>query len=438
MAVGALARAAAQARVPVFPIVGSGAARSVQDLRLRRELELVSTPRHATVLLVAGRVPRSLSRPLAQLHDQVPHPRASVRWTGSPSGPDDVVSAAVPRVGADGDVVTTIVSRHRALLSGDLPSEEDMLPAEPPNPWRGVGPHGQGGEGMMGGTPYGRPMPMAADDRDGLMLDQLSVRVGPFLPMLPPGLALDVRLQGDVVQRASPVNAFRDDGEAPAGGRLDPAGAFERALSEPVAVADVEVARARHHLRWLAHALVVHGLPALAARVLRLTLSVGPGQAAAVARLRRALARAGALGWAGAGVGRIEPAELGGQRLGPVARAAGIRVDARRDDPSYAGLGFELITHSGGDARGRLDQRLAEAEQALRLAARARVEGRLTEPGRVEGPRGARFEGRTPTGALVDLLPALLEGLEWGQAVTAVTSLDLDMQEAAPTPAEAR
>ncbi|MBW3601133.1 MAG: hypothetical protein KY434_00330, partial [Actinobacteria bacterium] len=113
-------------------------------------------------------------------------------------------------------------------------------------------------------------------------------------------------------------------------------------------------------------------------------------------------------------------------------------ADARRDDPSYAGLGFETVTHSGGDARARLDQRLAEADQALRLAARARARGRLTEPDRVEGPRGGRVGDRTPSGVLVDLLPGLLEGLEWGQAVTTITSLDLDMREAAPTPAEAR
>ncbi|MDP8977621.1 MAG: hypothetical protein M3N17_03415, partial [Actinomycetota bacterium] len=114
----------------------------------------------------------------------------------------------------------------------------------------------------------------------------------------------------------------------------------------------------------------------------------------------------------------------------------GIDADARRDDPSYRGIGFEPITHAGGDARARLRQRLAEAEQALRLAARARGEERLTVPGRVEGPRGGRDGGRTPTGVLVDLLPGLLEGLEWSQAVTVLTSLDLDMREAAPTPAE--
>ncbi|MDP8976992.1 MAG: hypothetical protein M3N17_00105, partial [Actinomycetota bacterium] len=262
MAVGLLSRAAGGARVPVFAAVGAGAARAVQDLRLRPELELVATPRHATVLLVAGRVPPSLGRALAQVHDQVPHPRATVRWADPASGPDDAAPPAATEVRADGDVVATIVSCHRGLLSGDRASEEGILPAEPPNEWRGVGPHGQGGEGMMGGTPYGRPMPMTADDRDGLALDQLSLRVGPFLPVLPPGLALDVQLQGDVVQGATPVNAFGDDDQAGAGG-LDPAGAFERASPEPVAVADVEVARARHHLRWLADALVVHGLPAL-------------------------------------------------------------------------------------------------------------------------------------------------------------------------------
>ena len=52
----------------------------------------------------------------------------------------------------------------------------------------------------MGGTPYGRPMAMTGEDvRDGLMLDRYTATIGPFAPMLPPGLALEVTLQGDVI-----------------------------------------------------------------------------------------------------------------------------------------------------------------------------------------------------------------------------------------------
>ena len=55
----------------------------------------------------------------------------------------------------------------------------------------------------MGGKPYGRPMPMTGEDeRDGLALDVYRARFGPFLPMLPPGLQLELALQGDVIQSA--------------------------------------------------------------------------------------------------------------------------------------------------------------------------------------------------------------------------------------------
>lgn len=56
---------------------------------------------------------------------------------------------------------------------------------------------------MMGGTPYGRPMAMTDEDvRDGLALDRLRFTVGPFFPHFPPGLVLELGLQGDVIQEA--------------------------------------------------------------------------------------------------------------------------------------------------------------------------------------------------------------------------------------------
>src|SRR3546814_12868181 len=86
------------------------------------------------------------------------------------------------------------------LIIGGRPSEPAALTDVEPAVWRGVGPYGQGGTGMTGGVPYGRPLPGWAEDRDGLKHDQLQLRLGPAYPGLPPGLVLDLPLQGDIPQ----------------------------------------------------------------------------------------------------------------------------------------------------------------------------------------------------------------------------------------------
>ena len=271
--------------VPVFAAVGTGAWGPVQELRGRAEVRLVPTPRHASVLLVAGRVPEAHVEALDRVHDQVPHPRVSVRWSsGSKHRTGDVA------VDGDADaVVETIVRSHFDLAGGVVRSSPDRLPDEEPNEWRGVGPHGQGGEGMMGGTPYGRPMAMTGDDRDGLALDQLHVRFGPFLEAIPPGVTLRTTVQGDVLQSVEPELA------APS---ADVDGG-------PVETSEVTAARAG--LRWLAHGLHLHGLDALAARSARLATRVGAGDdvAGEFKRLRRSVVRSGLL-WSIGGVGGID------------------------------------------------------------------------------------------------------------------------------------
>ena len=110
-------------------------------------------------------------------------------------------------VAVDADPVPRIAALAGELFTGGRPSETHRLADRPPHPWRGLGDHGQGGAGMMGGTPYGRPMAMTGDDlRDGLALDRLAFTVGPFFPHLPPGLVLRLVLQGDVVQEAEVVS----------------------------------------------------------------------------------------------------------------------------------------------------------------------------------------------------------------------------------------
>ncbi|UMA67374.1 hypothetical protein LVO79_21205 (plasmid) [Roseivivax marinus] len=181
MAMSLLSRLAAGAAAPVFPVIGAGVLPQVERLFSSPTLRRVGSPREAAILLVAGEIPESAREALDRVHDQVPHPRTTETWDGASPVEDRLTEA------------------WRALCAGGE-TEPDRRPDTPPNEWKGKGDHGHGGEGMMGGVPYGRPMAMPGEDvRDGLQLDRYSARVGPFAPMLPPGLVLEVVLQGDVI-----------------------------------------------------------------------------------------------------------------------------------------------------------------------------------------------------------------------------------------------
>lgn len=322
--------------VPVFAVAGAGAWGPVQELRGRRELSLVSTPRHAAVLLVAGAIPADHREALDRVHDQLPHPRAAVGWETTSA--DHVVSVNVD--GHDDDVVAAIVDAHRAVMADRRTTAGDRLPDTEPNEWRGVGPFGQGGEGMMGGTPYGRPMAMTGDDRDGLTLDRLQLRLGPFLQWLPAGVVLDVTLQGEILQTVHPVLAAPDPGTDIASLETGP------------------VTATRRGLRWLALGLHVHGLDALAARAARVaTASVDdPGSLAReFGRLRRSIQRSGLL-WSIRGIGGIDglgdAADRWRHRLSGIADALG--SDAPVDDPAlhlaWDALGEALVGSTVTDA----------------------------------------------------------------------------------------
>ncbi len=421
---GAVGRVAARAPVPVFAVAGIGAQAQVQDLLLEPRLHLVGSPAAANVLLIAGSVPAHLAAEFARLHDGLSRPRVPLWWSLGAS-----VAPPLPLMGEVHEIdpsalVDAIVHTHRDLLLGELPSSPPTLPDEDPAPWRGVGPFGQGGTGMTGGVPYGRPMAEVAPDRDGLRLDQLAVRIGPFFARFPTGLVLEVRLQGDVVQQVEVV--VTPEGETAI--EVDVRTPFREALDAPVPVSVLELERARSHLRSIASALVAHQLSSLARRVLRFANQVHPDQSEEVERLRRLLRRSQVLGWATRGVGTIPSAQLEGTATGPVARASGVDQDERAADPAYVGLGFEPIVHDGGDARSRIAQRLGEAGQALQLAGRAG--DRRHEPeAPLESPQGRLAVGDLPAQRLLPLLPALLEGMEWGDAVSTVVSLDLDTDE---------
>lgn len=138
----------------------------------------------------------------------------------------------------------------------------------------------------MGGTPYGRPMPMPpTEGRDGLALDRLSLRLGPFLAGLPAGVALDVGLQGDVLTEVEIRPVPADD-------------ALVGVPAEDAAPATVR--DARHRLTAIADLCAMAGLDALARRAARVAVTPTPR---AVDELRRRLDRRWGLRAATDGVG---------------------------------------------------------------------------------------------------------------------------------------
>lgn len=420
-----LERLASRGAIPVFAVAGIGTREVVGDLHLDPRIRLVDTPRAADVLIVAGAVPPGAHDALAQVHDALSHPRSTVWWRlGAPADarPDLPDLATVE----DDDVVDAVVVLSDDLLARRRTSAPPVLPDEDPEPWRGVGPYGQGGKGMTGGVPYGRPMAERADDRDGLKLDQLEIRLGPFFPRLPAGLVLDLEVQGDIIQQAA-CGQVVTDGVRHGGSRGD-LDVFVRALDERVPVAELEVARARSHLRWISDGLLAHELPAIAERTLRLARTIGAGDGAEVRRLAHRLRRTGVLSWSTRDVGVLNAADLEGLAAGPAARAAGLSEDARSDDDVYRALGFAPVTDPAGDAAARWRVRLREAAASLDLAARA---GDATAGGNgvVEGPRGALRAGSAPFARLRPLVDQLLVGSEWGDAITGLVSLDLDLDE---------
>lgn len=415
-----LRSAAARAQVPFFLARGLGAAGADARLRASTRLTILDSPRAATVLVVAGHVPTGLAEPLARVHDQMAHPRATVWWTGDATtgAPAGWTQAAM--VGPEGDIEEAVVDAHRALLTGARPSDTPLLADVDPAPWRGVGPYGHGGKGMTGGLPYGRPMAGRGDDRrDGLSLDVVKVPVGPFLPHLPAGLTLEVTFAGDVVHDITMVAP-----PGPGGGGLgvplpdNSARPFLVAADRAVPIAELELARARHHLRWLARLLHLHGLNAMARRIAS-TAVVVPDDPSELLALARRLERPWVLGRVTAGIGVIAGSDAAAWG-GPIARAAGVAADARSRSTSYGALGFAPVVHAAGDNRDRWRQRLAEAVQAVELAGRAGTA--VVEPGEPIEPPAA-----PPPADASERLAAVLLGVEWGDAVAIIASVDPDM-----------
>lgn len=196
----------------------------------RRGWRSAASPADADALMICGRPPAAHTDAVEQTWDQLAGPRARLDLTDATTAAVIVAMERIVQQLLD-DPAQRADARTRPAFAGDSSkpqgahSQEHELDA-PDTEDAGTGhhvhpgstqhvagdnrePHGEMDHGQMdhGGMdmtgPGGIPLATGGPDRDGLEMDVLHLRLGPVLSCWPPGLVLNVALQGDVVTEAS-------------------------------------------------------------------------------------------------------------------------------------------------------------------------------------------------------------------------------------------
>ena len=173
-----LARAAtARPRVHLVEAPGGSPVRwAVEDALEARGWRRTPSPAAADALVVAGRLPDDLRDAADLLWSQLPGPRVRrhVEALAEVDGALDTLPAALRERAAHRDDAR---ERGGDEVSRFLPDDAE--------------------DGHM--SPGGVPLAEGAEDRDGLEMDVLHVRLGPILPRWPGGFVLCCELHGDVI-----------------------------------------------------------------------------------------------------------------------------------------------------------------------------------------------------------------------------------------------
>lgn len=244
--------AAARPHVLLVEVPGGTRVRLAVEGELRqRGWPAAASPADADVLVVAGPLGPRLWPLADRVWQQVPAPRARLHLL-EPRTVPAALDDARGELADGGGPLTTICSPVKESEHGDAHSAQHDLDGHGGQHDQGMDAHG--GQHDMG-MPGGLPMADRVADRDGLMLDQLHVPLGPLLPDWPAGLVIHTTLQGDVVQAAR-AEVMRADGA------LDDfwGEPWRRsATGEAVTIGDAARRRAAAHLDSLARLLAVAG-----------------------------------------------------------------------------------------------------------------------------------------------------------------------------------
>ncbi|MEV8129351.1 hypothetical protein AB0P07_35920 [Streptomyces sp. NPDC085944] len=444
----ALRASAARPHVLLATLPGGTAARlQAERLARLRDWPLAGTPAGADLLLVVGQDSSRLRAAVNRLWQDMPAPRARVHADEA----DDVAAAMEAgrtQLGSSAEQHSQCEASaetappddgrpHHQESSGGAHHHDEEAQHEDTREHGedadGHGGHddegagkegghgiheedgGHGGHGSHGGgemeMPGGLPMAEQGEDRDGLTLDRLHVPLGPLLADWPTGLAVNLIVQGDVIQEADVTDLPTPTAGSAAPFWVEPW--LRAARGDPVRTGEAARRRAAARLDSLARLLSVAGWPAEAtvARRLRDDLLDGaPGAAVAspLGRFTRRVGRSRTLDWLTRGIGSVRNED---------ARAAGVSGPAAR---------------AGGDVTARYRQWLIDIRSDV---------GRLDDssplrPALDESPRGDWNSDAPPSAALIALLPRLLRGAELAAARLIVASLDPDLDELAASTGE--
>ncbi|WP_018218477.1 hypothetical protein [Salinispora vitiensis] len=279
---GALARLALRhAHLLVIEVPGNWLTRvTVERLAAVRGWRLAVSPADADILAVCGSPGPELAPVVARLWEQLPGPRARIDVTRP-------------------DLAAAALDQAEAALRDTPRQRRDSIARD-----------GRGPDDAPDGD---TALAHGSEDRDGLEMDVLHVRLGPVLPDWPAGLVLRAHLHGDLIAEAQA--AVVDAGHGPAGGVQvggEPSGEVR-----PADAAELAAQRCDNAARLLA--LVGWRDMTQQARVVRDRLLAGERSAAIteLARLRRRVRRSWLLHWSLRRVGPLPPDELARLGLAP-------------------------------------------------------------------------------------------------------------------------
>ena len=392
-------------------------------------LDVVDTPRHASVLLLVGELPEGLREAATVAYAQMPRPRAIYTvGAGDVSPlPEPDVSAALNQEA----VAVGVEELRRSFAEGAFAPEAEDFEAEVVREDEEEGgmdhshmhhDHGDGEHESDAGEESEEDVPEEKEigedqledymsmiemtqgmpsSGDGLIMEWVPAPYGPLFPGLPGGLSLTFTLDGDTVAETEmelgieghslaeilrgPVNnivgrAAKLDPLTLAAYRLLVLRAIENAIGKEIndeealcRMGALERERAASHLGWTASFGFLIGDGPLSQQAARLQLALL--RAANVDEVRRLRSniedfvckalRTPLLGSKLGGIGTLNGDAE--DATGPVARAAGSERDARSEDPTYRNLGFSPIIRDGNDALTRFRLRLEETVQSFDL-----------------------------------------------------------------------
>lgn len=288
----AIARGAARhAHALVVEVPGSWRTRTAAERSLlTRGWCLAVSPADADVLVVCGEPGPGLAKAIEVIWHQMPGPRVRV----------DVHAGDEAGARLDEAHAGLIDNDHHRRDAQHRPTATELLTEQTGPEAESHG--GHEGHGDMEMSPGGIPLAEGGEDRDGLEMDVLQVRLGPVLRYWPAGLVLRCSLQGDVIVEA------------------------QAELVDGRARQDDDVVGPARGIDNIASLLALAGWDDAAAEARRIRdTALEPGDGAAgseVERLRRRVRRSRTLRWSLRGVRRLSDED---------AHARGLPADAVGD-----------------------------------------------------------------------------------------------------------